>query len=170
MDAGLGTPRVRGPSRARVVLIGSLLVALLLGSAYAVASTVFGVGLFGRPFDHGRWTAADDGRRETRRGRMVRNLVKRHLATGMTRAEVEALLGPPDPDPALAPRAPGDWIYELGATPWESLRLLWWTLTDRSDPESPEAFEEVSEILTLRALMIGFDADGRVDRFEIVEI
>lgn len=161
-------------SKLRVVLLGGLVLVLVVGSAYTILESVFGVGLLHRPFGREAWAAEDleQRPRERRRERMVRNLVKRHLALGMPRTEVEALLGPPDPDPTLAARAPGDWIYELGPTVGEMLEFVWWGLTEESgQPEDAATdFEEVTSILKVRALMIGFDAEGRVNRIEIVEV
>jgi len=157
--------------RLRIFFAGLLLLTLLVGSAYAFLERVFGVGLLHRPFEREAWAAEglEDGDRRRVRERMVRNLVKRHLELGMPRAEVEELLGAPDPDPALAPREEGDWIYALGATIFERIHFTWWTLTDEPDEDLSD-FEEVTNILRFRALMVGFDQDGRVDRIEIVEV
>jgi len=171
LEDPLESPEAHGRRRLRSLVIGVLVVSVLAGSAYTVLETVFGVGLFHRPFDREAWAAegSEEAPRKRSREAMVQNLVKWHLGLGMSRAEVEELLGAPDPDPTLAPREEGDWIYELGATFFERLHFTWWALTDTSDDDLGD-FEEVSEILKIRALMIGFDGDGRVDRIEIVEV
>ena len=83
--------------------------------------------------------------------------------------EVEALIGPPDPDPPLAPLQEGDRLYMLGPTPWETLRFTVWMLTDDDDELSQSGVGEASSILTWRALVVGFDAQDRLARFEITE-
>ena len=173
MEDELESPGPSFRSKLRIILVGAAVIVLLVAASYAILESVFGVGLIHRPFEREAWAAEDleQRPRERRRERMVRNLVKRHLELEMPRAEVEALLGPPDPDPSLAVRAPGDWIYELGPTVGELLEFVWWGLTEESGkPEDvAEDFEEVTSILRVRALMVGFDPEGRVNRIEIVE-
>ena len=159
----------------RRLLITALLVAavgagLLLG-IYAVASSVWGVGPIARPFDREAWTAPDGhpGDRLDRRARMVSNLVKRHLRPGMTRTEVEALLGPPDEDALLAPSEEGEWIYMLGSTLLGKLRIIAWAVQD-SEVDSPDGFGGASEAFEIRALRLGFDAQERLDRIEIASM
>lgn len=160
-------PRRRAGPLAWLAALGALLV--VLGMAGRLVSRAYGVGVFRRPFDAERWQAPESrrGEQRARRWAMSLSLVKRHLRTGMTRAEVEAMLGPPDADPVLAAPQKGDWLYMLGATPWEKVRMIGWSLTGSGDDVAD--FEEVSSILTFRALVVGFGAGGRVNRFEIIE-
>jgi hypothetical protein len=152
----------------RATLLLATLGVALVAAVYGVLRGVWGVGPIARPFDREAWTAPDrqPGDRLDRRARMVSNLVKRRLQVGMTRAEVEALLGPPDPDPLLAPSEEGEWIYLLGSTFLGKLRIVAWAFDD-TDVDSPDAFEGASEAFEIRALRLGFDADERLERIEI---
>jgi hypothetical protein len=49
-----------------------------------------------RAFDAAAWRAADGGARDCPRGEMVANLAQGELRSGRPRAELVALLGPPD--------------------------------------------------------------------------
>ena len=146
-------------------------IALLVGLLLRLVSAHYGVGVFARPFDRERWLEAESDRSNQKRTRavMAANLVQCHLEVGMARAEVLELLGPPDADPPIAPREPGDEIYMLGPTPMQKARFLWWGLTSSSDPDSPDDFSEAAELVPFRALVIAFDDAGLLRRFEIEE-
>ena len=168
-------PRSERASRRRTLV---RLVALIAGVLLTIALVLGwvahrqGVGLFRRPFDPERWAAPELDRRERERRRwaMSANLVKHHLRAGMTRAEVVALIGPPDTDPPLAPRREGDELYMLGPTPGETFRFAFWALTsDDEDELGPDGASDDSPILPWRALVVGFDAQDRLERFEIEE-
>ena len=70
-----------------------------------------------RPFSPQAWKAEEKGY-ESRRGEMVRSLLRQRLVAGRTRTEVVALLGAPDAAVRLAPREGGaaSYVeYTLGA-------------------------------------------------------
>ena len=164
-------PRSERASRRRTLLrLVATIAAILLtiGLVLGLFARREGIGLFRRPFDPERWEARglSEGDRKRRRWAMSANLVKRHLELGMTRAEVEALIGPPDADPPLAAHQDGDLFYMLGSTPWETYRFMAWALT--TDDELNQ-IDEASSILPWRALVVGYDAQDRLDRFEITE-
>ena len=171
--ASIGPGSERASRRRTLTRLAATIAAIVLPIALALGWFAHreGVGIFRRPFDPERWAAPElsTRERERRRWAMSANLVKRHLALGMTRAQVEALIGPPDPDPPLAPLQEGDRLYMLGPTPWETLRFTVWMLTDDDDELSQSGVGEASSILTWRALVVGFDAQDRLARFEITE-
>jgi len=108
-------------------------IAIGCGSALAVVlALLYGLYYWGQHpnwgnlrFDAPRWRAAKRWDAHNVRGKMVRSLLREYDLVGMTRSQVERLLGPPDgagrrvPDDlrvpaAIAARAPR-WWYLLGA-------------------------------------------------------
>jgi hypothetical protein len=65
-----------------------------------------------RAFDAAAWRAADGGARDCPRGEMITSLAAGELRAGRPRAELIALLGPPD---------------EHDAPRWCSWRIGWWS-------------------------------------------
>lgn len=93
------------------------------------------------PFESAAWqTAAPIGKRRTVRSQMVDDLVRRRLLDGLSRGEVEQLLGPPLPDVKRAGADASRWqmVYSVGLE-----RAGRWSLDD--------------ELLVIR-----FDEQGRV--------
>lgn len=71
-----------------------------------------------RPFDRQVWLAMRDSEEhDNPRGQMAQDIRKRHLKRGMTRKEVENLLGKPD----LSSSSDNPWQYILGE--WSGFRM-----------------------------------------------
>ena len=80
------------------------------------------------PFDETQWKAVGEMSREqrssceNRRANMVGDLVENHLQLGMTKDEIENLLGPRDGHTAPHPRQVGDgWIYRFTIEGFEDI-------------------------------------------------
>jgi hypothetical protein len=104
-------------------LIGKALILATLAGALLCGAVVLGAArdLFGpkqEPFDSEGWREAPRAFfGYATRKRMYQDLVAKHPLVGQERATLEALLGPPDPEPYLLveqPRHRGAHIYRLG--------------------------------------------------------
>jgi outer membrane protein assembly factor BamE (lipoprotein component of BamABCDE complex) len=104
---------------------------------------VSGLGFVPRPFDRSVWLDPSlldevEGWNHSVRQQMVDDLLASSLKRGMSKSEVEQLIGPPDPHPLSHT---GDWNYRLGA--------------DRNMLSADSEW-----------LVIDFDKEGRVSRAE----
>src|SRR5262245_3845033 len=81
-------------------------------------------------FDKVRWAwlGQDGGATWNPRGEMLEDLIKNHLVLGMSKAEVEAMLGRPD-----IPEEPQKWMYVLGM--WSGMHIDYDFLVIRFSPE-----------------------------------
>lgn len=108
------------------VRVLAVLAALLVGAAITYPRWQRHLGVFANPFaaqrfDRAKWLAAAPvAPGKNARGPMAEDLRRRYIRRGMTRTEVQHLLGPPNSLGCDEKAAGGDWYY-LG--PWGSMSI-----------------------------------------------
>jgi len=99
-------------------ITAGVLFVFILSLGHRILGKEFQATYYTKPFNQAVWKQHhDDMEVKNPRGPMAGDLVKHQLKRGMTRSEVETLLGPPSPCPTGSPYVDVYYIGDWGGTP-----------------------------------------------------